>query len=210
MTPRHLPRGVPFAVAAGLVAFGNGLVVASRRSANTQLTTGAGMAAAVAFASVAAGAAGLRLREDIGLRPPDRMRPRWPLAIAGAGVVAGVALAAARHRHCADGPVAGVLARMLIATALGEEVLFRGVLLAVSSCAELSRSASAILDTTAFAAWHLAAATTDGRVDPLQVLAPGAGSVLFRWARRRYGTVLAPVLLHAMFNVPAWALTRCR
>jgi uncharacterized protein len=153
-------------------------------------------------------------------------------AVAGAGVALGAALPATRRffgdRRVSDagrGEAAYHLAvRIPLATALAEELLFRGVLLALFR--QRRSPAAAVVGTSLlFGAWHVLP-TLDhyqgnpaselladpGRGRRLAVLATtlsttGAGGV-FAWLRLRSGSVLAPVLAHASVNVSAYLAGR--
>jgi membrane protease YdiL (CAAX protease family) len=153
-------------------------------------------------------------------------------AAAGGGVALAAALPATRRffgdRRVGDvgrGEAAYHLAiRIPVMTALAEEVLFRGVLLA------LFRQRRAPLVAVAwtsllFGAWHVLPTidhyqgnpASDLVADPrrgrrLAVLATGlattgAGGV-FAWLRLRSGSVLAPVLAHAAVNLSAYLAGR--
>lgn len=206
---RDLPIWVPLSVAAGLVTCGNGIVLAGRGLGARELTTSVGMGVVSLIGLGVARTTGCQAR-DLGLRRPERLGPKWPLQLAGGAVVVGLAFAALRRETCdVAAPVAGVLGRMLLATAFGEELAFRGVLVATSLASPLSRSSAVALNVVAFGAWHIAGAFGARGFQPVEVLVPTAGAVLFLWARGRYGSVLAAALLHAAFNVPAWAITTC-
>jgi membrane protease YdiL (CAAX protease family) len=114
--------------------------------------------------------------------------------------------------------------RIPLATALAEELMFRGVLLALF---RQRRSATAALLWTSllFGAWHVLPTidhyqgnpASDLIADPrrgrrLAVLATtlstaGAGAG-FAWLRLRSGSVLSPVLAHAAINVSAYMAGR--
>ena len=205
-----LQRWVPLSIAAGLVACGNGIVLTGRRLGASELTTSVGMGLLSLIGLGIGRAAGCRVA-DLGLVWPGRREPRWPLHVAGGATVAGLAVAALRHESCdVDAPVAGVLSRMLLATALGEELAFRGVLLGTSLASSLSTTSAVALNVAAFGAWHVAGAFGHGGLRPLEVVVPTAGALLFLWGRGHYGSVLVPALLHAATNVPAWVVSTCR
>ena len=114
--------------------------------------------------------------------------------------------------------------RIPLATALAEELLFRGVLLGLFR--QRRSPAAAVVGTSLlFGAWHVLPTldhyqgnpASDLLADPgrgrrLAVLATtlsttGAGGV-FAWLRLRSGSVLAPVLAHASVNVWAYLAGR--
>ena len=98
--------------------------------------------------------------------------------------------------------------RLLLGTAAGEELLHRSGLLAVW----LSSSARPLLVTVAssasFGAWHLVGAFQGGAFHPLEVAVPALGTLMFLWARLRYQSVAAPIVLHVVTNLPGIALGR--
>ena len=170
---------------------------------------------------------------DLGARS-DRLRSglRWGGA-AGAGVVALTALAAllpGTRAFFVDDRVASTsaaevafeaLVRIPIATALFEEVLFRGALLGLL-LRQLRPDAAVGLSAALFGIWHVLSAAgfadanagvPDGRagtllVVPVTVLVTGAGGALLAWVRIRSGSLAAPVIVHAAINscalVAAW------
>jgi hypothetical protein len=153
-------------------------------------------------------------------------------AVAGGGVALGGA-PPARRRFFGDRQVSDVgrgeaayhvAVRIPLATALAEEVLFRGVLLAMLR--QRRPPVAAVLWTSMlFGAWHVLPTidhyqgnpASDLVADPgrgrrLAVLATalsttGAGGV-FAWLRLRSGGVLAPVLAHTAINVSAYLAGR--
>jgi len=153
-------------------------------------------------------------------------------AVAGGGVAVAAALPATR-RFFGDRRVSDVgrgeaayhlTVRIPLATALAEEVLFRGALLALFR--QRRAPAAAVLWTSLlFGAWHVLPTidhyqgnpVSDLVTDPsrgrrLTVLATtlsttGAGGV-FAWLRLRSHSVLAPVLAHTAVNVSAYLAGR--
>ena len=114
--------------------------------------------------------------------------------------------------------------RIPIATALAEEVLFRGALLGLFR--QRRSTAAAVLWTSLlFGAWHVLPTIDHYQGNPasdlvddpdrgrrLAVLATtlsttGAGGV-FAWLRLRSGSVLAPAMAHAAVNVSAYLAGR--
>jgi uncharacterized protein len=108
--------------------------------------------------------------------------------------------------------------RIPVATAVVEEVLFRGVLDAVLS-RKRTRPVAGILGSLLFGAWHVLPTirTSRGnatgrlrgksvRVGALagSVLATSLAGGLFLWLRRSSGSLAAPVLTHAAVNVSAY------
>jgi hypothetical protein len=173
---------------------------------------------------------------DLGIRPADAVEGlRAGLAaaaVAGGAVALGAAVPGTRAffddrrvRDASSGEAAYHLAmRIPLATALAEELLFRGALLALFR-QRRSDAAAVLWSSLLFGAWHVLP-TIDhyqgnpaseliadlGRGRRLAVLATalstaGAGVVLAR-LRLRSGSVLAPVLAHAAVNVSAYLAAR--
>jgi len=173
---------------------------------------------------------------DLGIRPGDAVTGlRVGLAaaaVAGGGVALGAAVPGTR-RFFHDRRVSGVsrgeagyhvAVRIPFATALAEELLFRGVLLALFR-RRRSRASAVVWTSLLFGAWHIlptldhyegnpASTLVDdaGRGRRLAVLATtlsttAAGGV-FAWLRLRSRSLLAPVLAHAAVNVSAYLAGR--
>jgi membrane protease YdiL (CAAX protease family) len=173
---------------------------------------------------------------DLGIRPADAVEGlRVGLAaaaVAGGAVALGGAVPGTRPffddqrvRDASSGEAAYHLAvRIPLATALAEELLFRGALLALLR-RERSLTAAILWTSLLFGAWHVlptlegyernAAGTLIG--DPgrgrwLAVLATtvataAAGSA-FAWLRLRSRSLVAPVLAHAALNASAYLVGR--
>ena len=175
-------------------------------------------------------------RADLGIRAEDLERGLrtglYAAVVAAGGVAVGAALPATR-RFFADRRVTDVgraeavyhvAVRIPLATALAEELLFRGALLALLR--QRRPTAPAVLwASLLFGAWHVlptidhyhgnpasALVADPGRGQRLAVLATmlsttGAGGV-FAWLRLRSHSVLAPALAHAAVNVSAYLAGR--
>ena len=152
--------------------------------------------------------------------------------VAAGGVAAGAALPATRRffvdRRVTDvgraEAVYQVAVRIPLATALAEELLFRGALLALFR-RRRSPAVAVLWTSLLFGAWHVlptidhyhgnpasALVADPGRVQRLAVLATmlsttGAGGV-FAWLRLRSHSVLAPALAHTAVNVSAYLAGR--
>jgi hypothetical protein len=175
-------------------------------------------------------------RADLGIRAEDLnsglRTGLWAAAVATGGVAVGAALPATRRffddRRVTDvgraEAVYHLALRIPLATALAEELLFRGALLALLG--RRRPPVVAVLWTSLlFGAWHVlptidhyqgnaaSALVADvGRGRRLAVLAAmlsttGAGGV-FAWLRLRSHSVLAPVLAHAAVNMSAYLAGR--
>jgi len=112
-----------------------------------------------------------------------------------------------------------VLVRIPFVTALGEELLFRSVLLAVLLAATTPVRA-VVVQSLAFGLWHLA--TTIGDLDGNEttadlsvwesalsvtgvVVVTGLAGAAFAWTRLRSRSIVAPWLVHTAFNASAFA-----
>ena len=175
-------------------------------------------------------------RADLGIRAEDLASGlRTGLgaaAVAAAGVAVGASLPATRQlfvdRRVIDvsrpEAVYHLALRIPLATALAEELLFRGALLALLR--QRRPPVAAVLVTSLlFGAWHVlptidhhrgnaasALVADAGRGQRLAVLATmvsttGAGGVL-AWLRLRSRSVLAPALAHAAVNMSAYLAGR--
>ena len=133
----------------------------------------------------------------------------WPLV---AGAVLGVAAATAVFRLLGDAAPYDSSIGEFALVPLGEELLFRGVLLAVL-VALLRRPLGAraqwwavVVGAVAFGAGHLG---NLGYVDTgfvvLQVLVATVFGLLAGWVRVRTDSLVGPVLMHAVMNVIAVA-----
>jgi uncharacterized protein len=175
-------------------------------------------------------------RADLGIGVEDAGRGLrvglGAAAVAAGGAALGAALPATRRffrdRRLSDvGPGEAayhLTVRIPLATALAEELLFRGVLLALFR-QRRSPTAAVLWTSLLFGAWHVLPTidhyqgnpASDLVADPsrgrrLAVLATtlsttGAGGV-FAWLRLRSRSVLAPILAHAAVNVSAYLAGR--
>jgi uncharacterized protein len=224
---KHRERAT--AAAVGLLAAGYNVAV------NRVLPPRTHVPANLAFAAAACaiGRAAARVSwTDLGLGRPEagrgfRIGIRSSLVTA-AGVAA-AAVAPRTRRFFADErilrnsrgeAVYEICARIPLATALPEEVVFRGVLLSV-----LSRShttATAIAWTSAlFGLWHVLPTLDTVRTNPIKDVLPkgrlgyaaaagaampatAAAGVLFAMLRNRSGSVVAPFMVHATINATAY------
>lgn len=146
-------------------------------------------------------------------------------AIAAAGVAAVAAARPARRlfvdQRVADHSTAELayhtLLRIPLATALGEELVFRAALLGLFS-RRRSRLGAVALSSAAFGLWHILPTLADldpadtighrvamvGGVVVVTAVAGGAFAAL----RLRTGSVLAPAIVHTAINVTALVATR--
>jgi uncharacterized protein len=175
-------------------------------------------------------------RADLGIDPGDAASGlRTGLgaaALAGGAVALGAALPATR-RFFHDRRVGGagrreaayhLAVRIPLATALAEELQFRGALLALLR-RRRSPAAAALWTSLLFGASHVLPTIAHYHGNPVSYLAvhPGRGRPLtvlattlsttaaggaFAWLRLRSGSVLAPALAHAAVNVSAYLAGR--
>jgi uncharacterized protein len=174
--------------------------------------------------------------EDLGIRPADAASGlRVGLAaaaVAGSAVALGAAVPGTRTffddrrvRDASRREVGYHLAvRIPLATALAEELQFRGALLALLR-RERSPTTAILWTSLLFGAWHVlptledyqgnqASALVDdpGRGQRLAVLAAtvmtGAAGSAFAWLRLRSRSLVAPILAHATLNTSAYLVGR--
>jgi membrane protease YdiL (CAAX protease family) len=117
-----------------------------------------------------------------------------------------------------------LLVRIPLATALAEELVFRGVILGLATRTRRPRDAL-ILSALAFGLWHVGAAlhperrrSTAGvvgdRLSPTPVVVAGdvAATTIaglgFGWLRLRSHSIVAPTMAHAAVNASAYVATR--
>jgi membrane protease YdiL (CAAX protease family) len=105
---------------------------------------------------------------------------------------------------------------LVLVTAVGEEFIFRGCLLALVDRAVPPRTAS-LVAALSFGAWHLGDAwnSSDGDEAMSRALQIGGtvvvtfvGGLLFTFLRRRSGCLVGPILGHIATNLPGIALRR--
>jgi membrane protease YdiL (CAAX protease family) len=199
---------VAVGVTAGVVIAGNALVVLQRRAGGNlggSLTTIV-MPLLGTAGSVALIAAGWR-RGDLGLvfhprRDLGGLR-RPASVLAGSLAAASIATLLRGGRHDGVGDGLAVL-RVVVGTALGEELIHRGVLFALWAATGRSTKTVAVANAVAFGAWHIVAAASETwHPRSARIVVPAAGgTTLFLWARARSGTVLGATLVHAATNLP--------
>ena len=96
--------------------------------------------------------------------------------------------------------------RLVVGTAAGEELLHRSILLAVWSSSSARPLVVTAASSASFGAWHLVGAFHGGAFHPLEVAVPALGTLVFLWARLRYQSVAAPIVLHVVTNLPGVVL----
>jgi membrane protease YdiL (CAAX protease family) len=197
------------------------------------------LAGAVAAAGLAAAVRGAGVdARAIGCDPDDIPRGlRWGAAVAGGttAVIAGLrALDRSGTRFqdervsAASGGEAAfhLLVRIPLATALVEELTFRGVILGLGRRSGDARRAL-VVSSLAFGLWHVGAALHPARTAAAgeivgdhggtaaaavagDVVATTIGGIGFGWLRLKSGSIAAPALAHAALNASAYAAARIR
>jgi hypothetical protein len=236
-TPRH--AGVPIADRRVPPELAGIAVLALHNVAMHRLLTAP--ADAALNLATAVGLAGFARRVgcsagDLGIRPADaasglRMGVA-AAAVAGGAVALGAAVPGTRgffddqRVRDASRREAGyhLVVRIPIATALAEELLFRGALLALLR-RERSLAAAVLWTSLLFGAWHVLPTLEDYQGNPASALLgdPGRGRRLavlatsastaaagsaFAWLRLRSRSLVAPVLAHAALNASAYLAAR--
>jgi uncharacterized protein len=214
------------ALAAGLLVYGN---VLAFRAVRAPWVIAANLAGA---ALLVAGARGTGLSwETLGLSSGRLLvGAAWGAGAAvGAAVVTGALLATPARRLFRDvrmvkteppGPAFHLLLRIPLGTALFEEVVFRGVLLAAWD-AEMGTVAAVAGSSITFGLWHVGATLDLLRANhpdagprarlasvAAGVILTAVGGVGFCLLRLASGTLVAPVLAHAGINMAGFAAAR--
>jgi membrane protease YdiL (CAAX protease family) len=197
----------------------------------------AGAAAALGLAGIArAGGAGAR---DIGCDRRDLGSGLRVGAVAAGAIAAVTATGRALDRNGAAfrddrvtnasraEAVGHLLVRIPVATALVEELVFRGVILGLGIRDGGDRRRALAVSSIAFGLWHIGAALHPARRQATgdavghqlvstpavvvgDVVATTIGGLGFGWLRLRSGSIAAPVLAHATLNGSAYLATRLR
>jgi hypothetical protein len=178
---RPIPVAAAIGVSAAVVVAGNGIVVAGRVFGHDQAITLVTVPAVGAIGAVQLRRRG-RQWADVGIAPlswPDRPLPKVVFAAALVLAVGRAAVSVAG----ADEDVLLPLARVVVGTALGEELVHRGVLLAVWSATRANRWIVVVANMVTFGLWHVAGAFKDDGFAVLDVLGPALLTVLLLWAR---------------------------
>jgi uncharacterized protein len=224
---KRVRRGVAAELAAiGCVAAYNMIVTRIHRRARLPANLGAAVALAglARMSGMSSSELGLS-RANVGRGTRIGLVAAVPLAAASAAAVANPRtrrLVADERitRTSAGEAVFETLVRIPLETALAEEVIFRGVLLALGS-RNRSRGWAIVTSSVVFGLWHVvpglgvperggndrpdARATASLAAVVATTAMAGAG---FAWLRLRAGSVLAPSLAHAALNMAAFAGVR--
>jgi uncharacterized protein len=197
----------------------------------------------VAGAGAALGLAALAHRfgadaRDLGVDRRDLASGLRVGAVAAGAIVAATGAARAldrRGKAFHDDRVTGasradaavqLLVRIPLATALVEELVFRGVILGFG-LRDGDRRRALLISSIAFGLWHIGPAlhparreATGGAVGHEHATAPAVvigdviattvGGIGFGWLRLRSGSIAAPTIVHATLNASAYLATRLR
>lgn len=204
-------RATALGFGSALVAWNNGVLPALRLSSRHRAAAGT---------VVAVGATGTALvfglqRDELGLGNV-RAGLRWGSAAAAVPVVGyAVALAMPSLRSRIVVPddvrhdfVDWVAVQIPFGTVITEELLFRGVLTALTEGAWPVPAATAVR-AAAFGLWHVHPARVADDSVPGTIAFTASASLVFDWLRARSGSVLAPALLHLAVNVGGALMLRC-
>lgn len=148
-----------------------------------------------------------------------RMTPRsdsavlwaaWPPVVASASVALTLLAQSDRSELTAS-----TLGRLLLATVLAEELLFRGAILPAAYRSSARPLAAELFTAVLFGCWHVGNSLGDTANASLwwraghvvgTVALTTCGGLLFSWMRHRSRSLLGPVLTHTATNLPGIAL----
>lgn len=184
---------------AGAVGWGNAVVLAGRRFGLDQWITLIGVPL---FGLV--GWWWLRSRgfsrQAIGLQRPRADHGCLLTGIIWAAALFAVVCAAAAVATNGEEMRALRAIRTMVGTAFGEELIHRGVLLAVWASTGVGGWVVVAANMVVFGAWHVAGATCDG-FHLWEVVGPAGLAVPLVWLRLRFHSIFAPMAFHAATNI---------
>jgi membrane protease YdiL (CAAX protease family) len=194
--------GLAVFCSAATIAWGNGVVTLGRHYGADQWIT---LLAIPGFGVVGAFFLCRRgfSRQALGIRLPraDKACVLWVLvgqAVLAATVFAAIGLWAGGHEQRALRTV-----RTLVGTAVGEELIHRGVLVAVWASAGVGLGGVLLANMATFGLWHAAGAVCEGTHFLKDVGGPGLlAAPLLLYIRLRFGSIVAPMAFHAATNMP--------
>ncbi len=203
-------RAAALGFGSALIAWNNGVLPALGLSSRNRATAGTIMALSATGAGLASGLH----RDELGLGN-IRAGLVWGSAAAAVPVIGyTVALATPSLHGMFAVPdeerhdfAEWVAAHIPFGTVITEELLFRGVLTALTDRVWPAPAATAAR-ATAFGLWHVQPARVANDSVPGTVAFTAAASLVFDWLRIRSGSVLAPALLHLAVNVGGALLLR--
>jgi membrane protease YdiL (CAAX protease family) len=196
---RPIPVAHALSWSVASIMWGNGVVAAGRRFGHDQWVTLVGVPLFGLAGWWWLARRGFR-REAIGMQLPriDHARLLTGLTVAAALFV-GVCTAAGLATSGQDMRALRTT-RTLVGTAFGEELIHRGVLLALWANTRVSASAAVVANMVVFGAWHIAGATCHG-FHPWEVFGPLVGAIPLVWLRLRFRSIFAPMAVHAATNI---------
>ncbi|MDQ4091225.1 MAG: CPBP family intramembrane metalloprotease [Actinomycetota bacterium] len=204
--PFALSIGRAAGVSAVIALLGNAIVLLGRRWNAADWTTLVGVPLLGASGSLL-----LRLRGwrwgDLGWRRPTvAARRAVPCSLLGAAPVAAAMSAIVWSERTGDVTVLNVV-RLVVGTAVGEEIVHRGVVLATWLSTGASARAIFVANLTTFALWHVAGAADKGPAGVVvDVGGPAVLGVVLLWARLRYRSVSASAAFHGAGNLGGSAI----
>jgi hypothetical protein len=205
--------GVALALTGATIAWGNAVVLVTRNlsgDARNVLTTAAHPLFGVALCATMR-MAGWR-SADMGLTVPSRAtlsRLSRPAVSLAGGLIAAAGSLFVLGGVNDEGTSARLSTlRLVLGTALGEELINRGALFALWSATGCSPQTVAVTNGLAFGAWHLAGVRSQGWVGRAsEVFVPAiAGTALFLWGRCRSKSITGSWALHLATNLPGHAI----
>ena len=196
----RVPVAAAVAVSVVVVGLGNGVVALGRRWCEPEWTTLIGVPVIGLLGALLLRVSGWD-RRGLGLQAPA-LEPHGPAAQLLFRVAVFLALGSAALTLLIRDRVTPLdVARLLIGTAIGEELVHRGVVLAVWAGTRLGAWWVVPANALTFALWHVAGATHDDGLHWLEVLGPGLLALPLVWARLRFRSVLAPAAFHGAANM---------
>jgi len=203
---RRVPLPVAALVTVLLVLWGNGVVLVGRHlGASDEVTLAAHPLLALACTAIML-QSGWR-PSALGLRRPLPEPASTQLRLLLGALVA-TTLTASAVVLALDPSKRLEVVRLLLGTAVGEEVLHRSALLALWASSSAPAAVTVSASVAAFGLWHLAGAFHGGAIHPFEVAVPAVGALVFLWARLRYRSVAAPIIVHIATNLPGIVLGR--
>ena len=182
------------------IAWGNGVVAAGRRFGYDQWITVIGVPLFGLAGWWWLSRRGFR-RQAIGLQVPRADHARLLTALTMATTVFAAVCAAAGLATFGQDLRGLRTIRIIVGTAFGEELIHRGVLVAVWASTGVACWHVVAANVVVFGLWHLAGATCDGS-HPGEVIGPAALAGPLVWLRLRSRSIFAPMAFHAATNLP--------
>lgn len=199
--PFALSVGGATAVSAVIALLGNGIVLLGHRWNAAGWTTLVGVPLLGAAGSLLLRLRGWRWGE-LGWRRPTVAAPRAvPWSLLGAAPVAAAMSAVVWTEWTGDVTVLDVI-RLVVGTAVGEEIVHRGVVLATWLSTAVSARWILVANLATFALWHVAGAADKGPAGvAVDVGGPAVLGAALLWARLRYRSVFASAAFHGAGNL---------